>query len=62
MAALENVLQKHEKYLPDIKELELQEVLRVYQVYLPAIQLKREHVAMLMLFYAEEFGFCSYNY
>ena len=44
LAALENKLQKHEKYLPDIKELELQEVLRVYQVYLPAIQLVRERV------------------
>lgn len=44
LAALENKLQKHEKYLPDIKELELQEILRVYQVYLPAIQLERERV------------------
>lgn len=44
LAALENKLQKHEKYLPDIKELELQEVLRAYQVYLPAIKLDRERV------------------
>jgi hypothetical protein len=48
LAALENKLQKHEKYLPDIKELELQEVLRVYQVYLPAIQLERERVIKVL--------------
>ncbi len=48
LASLENKLQKHEKYLPDIKELELQEVMRVYQVYLPAIQLERERVSKVL--------------
>ncbi|PWM31541.1 MAG: hypothetical protein DBX58_06355 [Clostridiales bacterium] len=47
-AALENKLQKHEKYLPDIKELELQEVLRVYQIYLPEIKLDRERVTKIL--------------
>lgn len=48
LAALENKLQKHEKYLPDIKELELQEVMRAYQIYLPAIQLERERVIKVL--------------
>ena len=48
LAALENKLQKHEKYLPDIKELELQEVMGTYQVYLPGNQLERERVAKVL--------------
>ena len=48
LAALENKLQKHEKYLPDIKELEIQEVLSAYQIHLPEIQLERERVRKVL--------------
>lgn len=48
LAALENKLQKHEKYLPDIKELEMQEVLSAYQIHLPEIQLERERVRKVL--------------
>lgn len=48
LATLKNKLQKHEKHLPDIKELELQEVLMIYQVYLPTIKLERERVLKVL--------------
>lgn len=48
LTALKNKLEKHEKFLPDIRELELQEVLRAYQVYLPTIQLERERVLKVL--------------
>lgn len=48
LTALENKLQKHEKHLPDIKELEVQEVLSAYQVYLPTIQLECERVSKVL--------------
>ncbi len=48
LASLENKLQKHEKYLTDIIELELQEVLRAYQVYMPEVQLERERVSKIL--------------
>lgn len=48
LKALKNKLQNHEKYLPDIKKLELQEVLMIYQVYLPTIQLECERVLKVL--------------
>lgn len=46
--ALTNKLQKHEKHLPDIIELEVQEVLFVYQSYLPNVRLQNERIKKLL--------------
>jgi len=51
LTVLENKLQKHEKYLPYIKELEVQEVLRAYQVYIPAIHLEHDRVKRVLELY-----------
>ena len=48
LAGLENKLQNHEKYLPDIIELEIQEVINAYRLYLPKIQLERERVRKML--------------
>lgn len=47
-AALKNKLQKHEKYLPDIVELEEQEVVMVYQEYLKEVNLDKEQIGKLL--------------
>ena len=44
LSALKNKLEKHEKYLPYIVEMEFQEVVKAYQVYLPEIEFEREQV------------------
>lgn len=46
--ALKNKLDKHEKYQPDIEELEIQEVIKVYQEYLPEMEVDREKVKELI--------------
>lgn len=46
--ALKNKLQKHEKYLPDIVELEEQEVVMVYQEYLKEVNLDKEQIGKLL--------------
>lgn len=47
-AALKNKLQKHEKYLPDIVELEEQEVVMVYQEYLKEVNLDKEQIGKIL--------------
>ncbi|MFA9465841.1 MAG: PBECR4 domain-containing protein [Velocimicrobium sp.] len=46
--ALTNKLQKHEKHLPDIVELEAQEALLVYQACLPDVSLESERIKELL--------------
>lgn len=46
--ALINKLQKHEKHLPDIVELEVQEVLLVYQACLPDVSLESEWIKEML--------------
>ena len=48
LSALENKLQKHEKHLPDVIELEKQEVLLVYQEYLKEFQLDEEQIGKVL--------------
>lgn len=46
--ALINKLQKHEKHLPDVVELEVQEVLLVYQACLPDVSLESEWIKEML--------------
>ena len=63
LETLKNKLQKHKKYLPDIKEMEIQEVMRAYQVYLPEVKLEYKRVGKMLemheifdnTFFPEEF-------
>lgn len=48
MSALENKLRKHEKYLPDIRELEKQEVTMLYQEYLVDVKLEQERIEEIL--------------
>lgn len=48
LSALENKLQKHEKHLPDVIELEKQEVILVYQEYLTELKLDKEQIGKVL--------------
>ena len=52
LSALKNKLEKHEKYLPYIVEMEFQEVVKAYQVYLPEIEFERERVIKVIESYS----------
>lgn len=52
LSALKNKLEKHEKYLPYIVEMEFQEVVKAYQVYLPEIEFEREQVIKVIESYS----------
>ena len=48
LSALENKLQKHERYLPDVIELEKQEVLFVYKEYLTEVKFDKEQIGKML--------------
>ena len=51
LCALENKLKNHKKYLPDIIELEKQEIIMVYQEYLKEVTLNKEQVGKVLNHY-----------
>lgn len=48
LSALENKLQRHEKHLPNVIELEQQEVMLVYQEYIKELKLDKEKIGKVL--------------